>query len=190
MLQHLLSAADWGSSFAPQFKLRALRALKHIFRGLTTKRFVAEPVPVQGSSVMGAWVLGGEQGSLHARLTVCPGLLKHSSKVSFIIPCSWQHICTALHPLTDLGVNDTLALPICCTCLSTVGALSAGMQSITERLNAERQLYTQQLKAAAQPLQQLVGAHLPTFLNPAMAASGSSPWQVRQLGAVVCVHSQ
>lgn len=67
------------------------------------------------------------------------------------------------------------------------------MQSITERLNAERQLYTQQLKAAAQPLQQLVGAHLPTFLNPAMAAataSGSSPWQVRHLGAVVCAQSQ
>jgi hypothetical protein len=75
--------------------------------------------------------------------------------------------------------------------LSTDGALSAGMQSITERLNAERQLYMQQLKAAAQPLQQLVDAHLPSFLNPAMAAAaagGGSPWQVRHLGraAVVC----
>lgn len=68
MLQHLLSAADWGSSFAPQFKLRALRALKHIFRGLTTKRFVAEPVPVQGSSVMGAWVLGGGAGELARKI--------------------------------------------------------------------------------------------------------------------------
>lgn len=53
MLQNLLAAADWNSSFVPQFKLRALRALKHIFRGLTTKRFVAEPVAMQGGGVMG-----------------------------------------------------------------------------------------------------------------------------------------
>jgi hypothetical protein len=61
VLQHLLSAADWGSSFAPQFKLRALRALKHIFRGLTTKRFVAEPVAVQGGGVMGECAFAGWQ---------------------------------------------------------------------------------------------------------------------------------
>jgi len=60
------------------------------------------------------------------------------------------------------------------------------MATITERLNAERQLYKQQLKACAQPLQQLVVAHLPVFLNPATAATaaggssnGSSTWQVR-----------
>lgn len=44
MLQHLLAAADWASPFPPQAKLRALRALKHVFRGLVNKRFVAEPV--------------------------------------------------------------------------------------------------------------------------------------------------
>jgi hypothetical protein len=59
------------------------------------------------------------------------------------------------------------------------------MQTITERLNAERQLYKQQLKACAQPLQQLVVAHLPAFLTPSPTAaaaadgsSGSSQWQV------------
>jgi len=55
VLQNLLQAADWSSPFAPQFKLRALRALKHIFRGLTTKRFVAEPMNLQqpGGGIMG-----------------------------------------------------------------------------------------------------------------------------------------
>jgi hypothetical protein len=53
VLQHLLSAADWGSPFAPQFKLRALRSLKHIFKGLTTKRFVAEPVNNSGGAGLG-----------------------------------------------------------------------------------------------------------------------------------------
>jgi hypothetical protein len=47
VLSNLLAAADWGSPFAPQFKLRALRSLKHIFKGLLTKRFVAEPLPQQ-----------------------------------------------------------------------------------------------------------------------------------------------
>jgi hypothetical protein len=69
------------------------------------------------------------------------------------------------------------------------------MQSITERLNAERQLYKQQLKACAQPLQQLVVAHLPAFLNPATAAAAaadgstgsSSQWQVRYL--LLCTSS-
>jgi hypothetical protein len=62
----------------------------------------------------------------------------------------------------------------------------AGMQTMTERLNAERQLYKQQLKACAPPLQQLVVAHLPAFLTPSPTAaaaadgsSGSSQWQVR-----------
>lgn len=59
MLQNLLSAADWGSPFAPRFKLRALQALKHIFRGLSMKRFVAEPVALQGGGMMGAWGFGG-----------------------------------------------------------------------------------------------------------------------------------
>jgi hypothetical protein len=57
VLVNLLQAADWGSPFAPHFKLRALRALKHIFRGLLTKRFVAEPLAMQGGAVMGE--LGG-----------------------------------------------------------------------------------------------------------------------------------
>jgi hypothetical protein len=50
VLSNLLAAADWGSPFAPQFKLRALRSLKHIFKGLMTKRFVAEPLPQQPGS--------------------------------------------------------------------------------------------------------------------------------------------
>lgn len=60
---------------------------------------------------------------------------------------------------------------------------------MTDRLNAERQLYKQQLKACAQPLQQLVLAHLPAFLNPssstaaaaadgAAAGGGGPSWQV------------
>lgn len=47
MLQNLLQAANWSSPFPPQAKLRALRSLKHIFKGLMTKRFVAEPVVQQ-----------------------------------------------------------------------------------------------------------------------------------------------
>ncbi|KAF6256867.1 hypothetical protein COO60DRAFT_62529 [Scenedesmus sp. NREL 46B-D3] len=47
VLSNLLAAADWGSAFGAPFKLRALRSLKHIFRGLLTKRFVAEPLPQQ-----------------------------------------------------------------------------------------------------------------------------------------------
>jgi hypothetical protein len=56
VLSNLLAAADWGSPFAPHFKLRALRSLKHIFKGLMTKRFVAEPLPQQpgGSAALGA----------------------------------------------------------------------------------------------------------------------------------------
>eukprot|EP00879_Flechtneria_rotunda_P019231 GHRR01020193.1.p1 GENE.GHRR01020193.1~~GHRR01020193.1.p1 ORF type:complete len:258 (+),score=91.10 GHRR01020193.1:339-1112(+) len=92
ILQNLLGAADWASPFAPQFKLRALRSLKHIFKGFTTKRFVAEPIQSRA-----------------------PGL---------------------------------------------------GIASLTERLQQERQLYRQQLKACAAPLQCLLSAHLPAFLNP------------------------
>jgi hypothetical protein len=54
VLSNLLAAAEWSSPFAPQVKLRALRSLKHIFKGLMTKRFVAEPLPQQpGSSALG-----------------------------------------------------------------------------------------------------------------------------------------
>jgi hypothetical protein len=65
----------------------------------------------------------------------------------------------------------------------------AGMASITGRLQAERQLYKEKLKACAAPLQRLVSAHLPAFLNPsssnpAAAADGAAAaagggWQVR-----------
>jgi hypothetical protein len=62
------------------------------------------------------------------------------------------------------------------------------MASITGRLQAERQLYKEKLKECAAPLQQLVSAHMPAFLNPsssnaaAPAAAGGgaagSGWQV------------
>lgn len=120
MLQHLLTAADWSSPFTPQFKLRALRSLKHIFRGLLTKRFVAEPLPQQQQQQGGA-----------------------------------------------------------------AAAAAMGMASITSRLAAERQLYRQQLKECAAPLQKLVAAHLPAFLSPAAAgssdpaaAAAAAGWQV------------
>jgi len=65
--------------------------------------------------------------------------------------------------------------------LSHVTQCNIGMASITERLQAERQLYRQQLKACAGPLQQLVSVHLPAFLNPssipgaaAAAAAGAA----------------
>ncbi|WIA23852.1 hypothetical protein OEZ85_013510 [Tetradesmus obliquus] len=134
VLSHLLAAADWASPFAPQFKLRALRALKHIFKGLLTKRFVAEP------------------------LTQQPG----------------------------------------------ASAAALGMASITSRLQAERQLYKEKLKECAAPLQQLVAAHLPAFLNPssssataaadaaaAAAAGGGAAgggWQIHGLFAKAAVN--
>lgn len=48
------------------------------------------------------------------------------------------------------------------------------MASITGRLQAERQLYREKLKACAMPLQLLVSAHLPAFLNPSSSSSSSS----------------
>jgi hypothetical protein len=59
VLSNLLAAADWGSPFAPQFKLRALRSLKHIFKGLMTKRFVAEPLiqPAGSSAALGEFCI-------------------------------------------------------------------------------------------------------------------------------------
>jgi hypothetical protein len=56
VLQQLLAAAHWGSPYAPQFRLRALRSLKFIYRGLTNKRFVAEPIRgPEGEGVRVGW---------------------------------------------------------------------------------------------------------------------------------------
>jgi hypothetical protein len=48
------------------------------------------------------------------------------------------------------------------------------MASITGRLQAERQLYKEKLKECAAPLQRLVSAHLPAFLNPSSSNAAAA----------------
>jgi hypothetical protein len=99
VLSNLLAAADWGSPFAPQFKLRALRSLKHIFKGLMTKRFVAEPLPQQpgSSAALGKRASDFSADFFSLFLAVFLPFLWHFLLISLQVwLCSLQHIFKGL----------------------------------------------------------------------------------------------
>jgi hypothetical protein len=69
------------------------------------------------------------------------------------------------------NVAKHVALMVTC---AVICSFCAGMASITSRLQAERQLYKEKLKECAAPLQRLVSAHLPAFLNPSSSAAAAA----------------